>query len=201
MTVVAAADTRPDAARYFSILADLLQHTAVTDRDGAVLSVDEGFARIMGAAREAHAAGRKIMFIGNGGSAAMSSHLALDYLKNGGLRAMALNDLVSLTALGNDFGYDQIFAKQLDMHADQGDLVIAISSSGRSPNILNGVEAARRRGCGVVTYSGFGADNPLRQSGDVNFYIRSGEYGFVEVAHLALCHASFDIAMGWNGSP
>ena len=73
------------------------------------------------------------------------------------------------------------------------------SSSGRSANILNGVDVARARGCGVITYSGFGADNPLRRGGDVNFYIRSGEYGFVEVAHLALCHASFDIAMGWSG--
>ncbi len=192
---------KPNAARYFSNLANLLQQPAVPDRDGAALSVDEGFARVMATARAAHAAGRKIMFIGNGGSAAISSHLAIDYLKNGGLRTMALNDAPTLTALGNDLGYDQVFAKQLDMHADPGDLVIAISSSGRSPNILNGIEAARARQCGVITYSGFGADTPLRRSGDVNFYIRSGEYGFVEVAHLALCHASFDIAMGWNGNP
>ena len=150
---------------------------------------------------DARVRGASVFFIGNGGSAAISSHLAIDYLKNGGLRTMALNDAPTLTALGNDLGYDQVFAKQLDMHADPGDLVIAISSSGRSPNILNGIEAARARQCGVITYSGFGADTPLRRSGDVNFYIRSGEYGFVEVAHLALCHASFDIAMGWNGNP
>lgn len=193
------ADHRPNAQRYFAVLADLLQHAAVTDRDGAALSLDEGFARVTAAARAAHAAGRKIMFIGNGGSAGISSHVAIDYLKNGGMRATAFNDASALTCLGNDLGYDQVFAKQLDMHADAGDLLIAISSSGRSPNILNGVGTARDRGCGVVTYSGFGADNPLRRSGDVNFYIGSGEYGFVEVGHLALCHASFDIAMGWTG--
>lgn len=193
--------TRPNAERYFSILANLLQQTAVTDRDGAAVPIDEGFARVMATARAAHQAGRKIIFIGNGGSAGISSHLAIDYLKNGGLRTMALNDASALTCLGNDLGYDQVFAKQIDMHADAGDLLIAISSSGRSPNILNGVAAARRHECSVVTYSGFGADNPLRRTGDVNFYIQSGEYGFVEVSHLALCHASFDIAMGWNGNP
>lgn len=195
------ADERPDAERYFAMLHDLLQHAAATSRDGAALSLDEAFARVSVAARQTHASGRKIMFIGNGGSAAISSHLAIDYLKNGGLRATALNDPPTLTALGNDLGYDQVFAKQLEMHADPGDLVIAISSSGRSANILNAVEVARRRECGVITYSGFGEDNPLRRCGDVNFYIRSGQYGFVEVGHLALCHASFDIAMGWAGNP
>lgn len=194
------AGIRPGTAQsYIATLAGLLQHAAVTDRGGAALSLDDGFARVAAAARQAHAGGGKIMFIGNGGSAAISSHLAIDFLKNGGLRATALNDAPTLTALGNDLGYDQVFAKQLDLHARDGDLLIAISSSGRSANILNGVEAALGRGCGVVTYSGFGADNPLRRRGEVNFFVASGEYGFVEVAHLALCHAAFDIAMGWNG--
>ena len=198
MTVGAAEPA--NARRYISVLADLLREAAVSDQHGAALSLDEGFSRVASAAREAHARGNKIMFIGNGGSAAISSHMALDYLKNGGMRAMALNDLAALTALGNDFGYDQVFAKQLDLHARPGDLLVAISSSGRSANILNAVDLARTRECGVVTFSGFSEDNPLRRCGDVNFYIRSGQYGFVEIGHLALCHASFDIAMGWDGS-
>jgi D-sedoheptulose 7-phosphate isomerase len=198
MTVGAAEPA--NAHGYISVLADLLREAAVSDQHGAALSLDEGFSRVASAAREAHARGNKIMFIGNGGSAAISSHMALDYLKNGGMRAMALNDLAALTALGNDFGYDQVFAKLLDLHARPGDLLVAISSSGRSANILNAVDLARTRECGVVTFSGFSEDNPLRRCGDVNFYIRSGQYGFVEIGHLALCHASFDIAMGWDGS-
>lgn len=189
-----------NAHRYISVLADLLRDAAVSDRRGAALSLDEGFSRVASAAREAHARGNKIMFIGNGGSAAISSHMTIDYLKNGGLRTMALNDAATLTALGNDLGYDKVFAAQLELHARPGDLVVAISSSGRSANILNAVDLARTRECGVVTFSGFSEDNPLRCCGDVNFYIRSGQYGFVEVGHLALCHASFDIAMGWDGS-
>ena len=82
--------------------------------------------------------------------------------------------------------------------ARAGDVLIAISSSGRSSNILAAVEVARTKDCRVVTFSGFGEDNELRRTGDVNFYIRSREYGFVEVGHLALCHAILDLDMGWG---
>ena len=87
------------------------------------------------------------MFIGNGGSAGIASHLAIDFSKNGGLRALAFNDPSALTCLGNDLGYENVFAKQIELHGRAGDLLIAISSSGRSPNILNAVEAARCRDC------------------------------------------------------
>jgi D-sedoheptulose 7-phosphate isomerase len=79
-------------------------------------------------------------------------------------------------------------------------MLIAISSSGQSPNILEAVKVARGRDCKIVTYSGFSEDNALRRTGDINFYVRAkkGEYGFVEIAHLALCHAVLDIDMGWG---
>jgi D-sedoheptulose 7-phosphate isomerase len=148
-------------------------------------------------AHAAHERGNKLMFIGNGGSAGITSHLATDFSKNGGLRATAFNDGAVLTCLGNDFGYEHVFAKQIEWHGRPGDLLLAISSSGRSANILNGARAARECGCEVVTMSGFGDDNPLRMAGDVNFYVRSSFYGFVEVAHLALLHAILDLDMGW----
>ena len=150
------------------------------------------------AAHETHDAGNKIMFVGNGGSAGIASHLAIDYSKNGGMRSLAFNDASALTCLGNDLGYENVFAKQLDFHARAGDLLIAISSSGRSPNVLAAVKMARTRDCRVVTYSGFTEDNDLRRTGDVNFFVRSREYGFVEVSHLALCHAVLDIDMVWG---
>jgi D-sedoheptulose 7-phosphate isomerase len=140
----------------------------------------------------AHAAGNKLIFLGNGGSAAIASHMAADYSKNGNLRALALNDAAMLTCVGNDLGYDRVFAKQIELHGRRGDLVVAISSSGRSANILNAVAAAREAGCTVVTLSGFTPDNPLRQLGDLNFYVASDRYGLVEVSHLTLCHALLD---------
>ncbi len=189
---------REELNRYFATLADLLRSAEVTDRTARKLPLDEGCEWVRRAAHEAHDAGNKIIFVGNGGSAGIASHLAIDFSKNGGLRSLAFNDPAALTCLGNDLGYENVFAKQLDFHARPGDLVVAISSSGRSPNILGAVKMARTRDCKVATFSGFTAENELRQAGDVNFYVRSREYGFVEVAHLALCHAVLDIDMGWG---
>jgi D-sedoheptulose 7-phosphate isomerase len=186
--------------RYFATLGDVLRGAEVTDRAAKNMALAEGCEWVRNAAHEAHSAGNKIIFVGNGGSAGIASHLAIDFSKNGGLRSLAFNDASALTCLGNDLGYENVFAKQLDFHARPGDLLIAISSSGKSPNILNAVKAARAHDCKVVTFSGFTEANDLRKSGDVNFYVRSGEYGFVEVAHLALCHAVLDIDMGWGGA-
>jgi D-sedoheptulose 7-phosphate isomerase len=122
--------------------------------------------------------------------------MATDYSKNGNLRSLALNDGSMLTCLGNDLGYSQVFAKQIELHARPGDLVIAISSSGRSENILNAVKAARAAQCAVVTLSGFTPDNPLRGLGDINFYLASDRYGFVEIGHLTICHAVLDFICG-----
>lgn len=179
---------------YFDRLVGLLHGAIATTEGGAALTLDAAFERIAAEARRSHARGSKLIFIGNGGSAGIASHLAIDFSKNGNLRALAFNDGPALTCLANDFGYEQVFAKQIEMHGQDGDMLVAISSSGRSANILNGVAAAREAGMFVATLSGFAADNPLRRRGDVNMYIADGEYGFVEVGHLALCHAILDLA-------
>jgi D-sedoheptulose 7-phosphate isomerase len=191
-------ELREKLDRYFGTLERLLRGAEVTDHSAQVLPLEQGCEWVRRAAHEVHDGDNKIMFVGNGGSAGIASHLAIDYSKNGNLRSMAFNDPSALTCLGNDHGYENIFAKQIEFHGRAGDLLIAISSSGRSPNILAAVKAARARGCRVVTYSGFTEDNDLRRLGDINFFVRSREYGFVEVSHLALCHAVLDIDMGWG---
>ena len=182
--------------RYFTTLSDYLVDAAVTSASGDAVEMADAVNRVMALARKVHAAGNKLIFVGNGGSAAIASHMATDYSKNGDVRALALNDSSMLTCLGNDLGYDRIFAKQLELHARADDLVIAISSSGRSANILNAVKAARAAKCAVVTLSGFSADNPLRRLGDINFFIDSDRYGFVEIGHLTICHAILDFICG-----
>ena len=186
--------------QYFDTLAHAIREAKVTDRASQSLSLEAGCEWVRRSARATHDAGNKIMFVGNGGSAGIASHLAIDFSKNGGLRALAFNDPSALTCLGNDLGYENVFAKQLDFHACAGDMLVAISSSGRSRNILEAVKVARERDCKVATYSGFTEDNDLRQTGDMNFFVRANknEYGFVEVAHLALCHAVLDLDMGWG---
>jgi D-sedoheptulose 7-phosphate isomerase len=182
--------------RYFTALSGYLVQGAVTSASGEALEMAEAVNRVMALARRTHAAGNKLIFVGNGGSSAIASHMATDYSKNGDVRAMALNDTAMLTCLGNDLGYERIFAKQIELYARADDLVIVISSSGRSPNVLNAVKAARAAKCAVVTFSGFTADNPLRRLGDINFYIASDRYGFVEIGHLTICHAILDFICG-----
>lgn len=184
---------------YVSALARVLAETEATDGAGVAVAADGAVARVIAAIGTVRGAENKVMFVGNGGSAGIASHMAIDFLKNGGLTAMAFNDGAALTCLGNDLGYEAVFARQIQAHGRPGDLLFAISSSGRSPNILRAVEAARARGCTVVTLSGFGSDNPLRRLGDVNFYLASDQYGFVEIGHQALIHAILDMAMGWSG--
>ncbi len=162
--------------------------------------METGCEWVGGAANGAHDSGHKIMFVGNGGSAGIASHLAIDYSKNGGLRSLSFNDPSALTCLANDLGYERVFAKQIELHGCPGDLLVAISSSGRSPNILAAVAAAKARECRIATYSGFSKDNNLRMLGDVNIYVPAQEYGFVEIAHLTLCHAVLDMDMGWGRS-
>jgi D-sedoheptulose 7-phosphate isomerase len=135
------------------------------------------------------------MFIGNGGSAGIAGHMAIDFTKNGRMPAMCFNDGAALTCLGNDFGYEEVFAYQLRAHARAGDVLFAISSSGASENILRAVTVARARDCAVITMSGFKPGNPLRSMGDVNFYIGLSEYGLVEVAHTAMIHAVVDLKL------
>jgi D-sedoheptulose 7-phosphate isomerase len=187
---------KADLQSYFVTLSDLLCQVEVTSGSGGRIEFADAATALMAHARATHAAGNKLIFVGNGGSAAIASHMATDYSKNGGVRSLALNDASMLTCLGNDLGYDRVFAKQIELHARSGDLVIAISSSGRSANILNAVDAAAAAGCNIATMSGFAPDNPLRRKGEWNFYVASDRYGFVEIGHLTICHAVLDFLCG-----
>ena len=186
---------KENAESYYSNLSDKLKKIQATRKDGSGLDF---FAAIESAGQLAMAqteAGRKIIFIGNGASASIASHMSTDFWKNGSMRAIAFNDAALLTCLSNDCGYENVFGKSVEMFADEGDILVAISSSGKSENILNGVREARKRGVHVVTLSGFGSDNPLCGMGDINFYVPDGTYGAVEILHLSVCHCILDIVI------
>lgn len=137
--------------------------------------------------------GKKLIAIGNGGSAAIAIHTLVDYANAGGLRTVDLMSSAMLTCMANDYGYENVFAKPVELFAKEDDILFAISSSGKSPNILKACEAARFRKCCIVTFSGFNPDNPLRKLGNINFYVPSTHYGFVETAHQALIHCILDL--------
>jgi D-sedoheptulose 7-phosphate isomerase len=186
----------------FKAYAEILNRTflsaCVSSLDGAGMSMDEALRQVHEMLVKITRGPNKLMFVGNGGSAGIAGHSAIDFAKNGGIRSITFNDASSLTCLGNDLGYDQVFAKQVEMQALPGDVLVAISSSGQSPNILNAVTAARSKSCTVITLSGFKPANSLRKLGDINFYVEGEAYGFVEVTHQALLHVILDSAMGWT---
>jgi D-sedoheptulose 7-phosphate isomerase len=134
----------------------------------------------------------QLFLIGNGGSAGMASHMATDACKNGRLRALALNDATMLTATGNDVDYTQVFSLPLERLARRGDLLVTISSSGNSPNVLKALEAASRLGLGTVTLSAKESGNRSRAAGDLNFYVPLSRYGWAESAHQIVLHYWFD---------
>jgi D-sedoheptulose 7-phosphate isomerase len=137
----------------------------------------------------------RIYLVGNGGSAAIASHSAIDLLKNGNIPATAFNDASLLTCISNDIGFEDVFAKPIEMLAREGDLVICISSSGRSANIIKAANTAKAKGCSVLTLSGFEPDNPLRTLGNINFFVPSFSYGFLEIIHQYILHCILDAKM------
>ena len=145
--------------KYIDDIGNGLRELAVTDRAGASMPPVDGYDRWVAMTDAAKQRDSQIFIIGNGGSASMASHMAIDACKNGHLRALALNDVAMITAAGNDLSYDQIFRLPLERLGRKGDMLITISSSGNSPNVIQAVEAARVIGMDVVTLSAKQADN------------------------------------------
>ncbi len=112
---------------------------------------------------------------------------------------LAFNDVSLLTAIGNDVSFDEIFALPLGRLARAGDLVIAISSSGNSPNVIRALEKARSIAMQIVTLTGKGADNRARARGDLNFYVPADRYGWVECAHQLILHYWLDQYLNLHG--
>ena len=141
---------------------------------------------------ETNKAGKKLIFIGNGGSNAISAHMAEDFSKAAGIRAIAFNDSVLLTCLANDYGFENMFSKAIELYADAGDLLIAISSSGKSKDILNAVNVANNKEVNIITLSGFSEANPLKRLGKLNIYVKSNSYRVVELTHEYCLHTVLD---------
>jgi len=165
---------------------------AQCDSAGKAVPLGEAVAVFHDEVARCAAAGGKVIYIGNGGSASIAGHMAADLWKNGGVKTLCFAEPSLLTCLANDLGYENVFATPTETYADKGDIYVAISSSGQSANILKAAAAALKKGCTLVTLSGFKADNPLRKMGGLNFYVDSSVYGVVETAHSAICHAVVD---------
>ncbi|MDE3155561.1 MAG: SIS domain-containing protein [Acidobacteriota bacterium] len=180
------------ATAYLRRLCDLACNVQVNREDGRPVPFEAAVAQAVDALAAVRMAGRKVLLVGNGGSAAVASHLQTDLCNAAGVRALVFNDAPLVTALANDFGASSVFERPASLWVDAGDLLLAVSSSGRSENILRAVRACVAGGAKAITLSGFAPDNPLRRSGHLNFYVSSQAYGYVELVHGILAHLFSD---------
>lgn len=187
--------------RWNSRLTHVMRHVKVTNADGGDMSIEEGFLALSSLMAKVKGSPAKFIFIGNGGSASIASHMAEDFTKTAGVRAVTFNDSALLTCFANDYGWEKVFGAAVTAYGLPGDVLVAISSSGNSANVVEAVDRAKESGIVPVTFSGFSPDNVLRARGTINFWVPSHEYGFVETAHAALLHSALDIFRGWVGQP
>ena len=171
-----------------SELKSCLDALSLWDAAGEEMDLDMGFARLRDVTCQLRKAGNILYFIGNGASASMASHISADLAKNAHLHTRVFTDLSLITALANDLCYEEVFAEPLRRQLRPGDMLVAISSSGQSPNILRAAQEARSLGGLVVTLSAMKPDNPLRTMGIFNFYVAADTYGLAETSHAAVLH-------------
>jgi D-sedoheptulose 7-phosphate isomerase len=138
------------------------------------------------------AATKRVIFIGNGGSNAICSHMMEDYMKIAGKQTLSFTDPALITCFANDYGYDNALARWIDFNFQEEDILVAISSSGESKNILNAVEMHKSKNGKVITLSGFEESNTLSKMGAVNFVTPGKNYGIVECFHQVILHAILD---------
>jgi len=147
-------------------------------------------------ALEVKASGKKLMLAGNGASAAISAHGAVDFTKQGGIRGITFNEADLITCFANDFGYDKWMAKAVEFYGDTGDVVVLTSVSGTSPSVVEAAKYAKASGMKVVTFTGKTADNALRTLGDINFWVDSRAYNIVEGIHMMWLTTVIDLVIG-----
>ena len=143
----------------------------------------------------------KILIFGNGGSAAISSHVSVDLTKNANIRTVNFNESDLITCFSNDYGYDRWVEKSIDFYADRKDAVILISSSGKSMNMINACKAAKRKKIKVISLTGHSKNNPLSKISNISLWVNSKAYNFIENTHQIWLLTICDLIIGKREYP
>ncbi len=178
---------------YLNRIKTLLDCIEFTDYIGKRSEYEEGVSRVVGRLRECKAERGSLFLCGNGGSAGIAQHMAADFLKNAGVRIHDLFGQTTITCISNDLGYEHVFCRQLELMADSRDILIAISSSGESENIISAIETMRMYGGYIVTLTGFQRENRIRKMGDMNIYVPVCHYGITESIHNLILQHCVDL--------
>jgi D-sedoheptulose 7-phosphate isomerase len=181
---------------YVGKLEGLLKTLSVKDAKGEELGTEPGMARWADLTVSIRDAGRMVFFVGNGASASMASHASADLAKNARVHTQVFTDLSLITALANDISYEDVYAEPLRHCLRVGDMLVAISSSGNSPNIVKACDVVRQKEGIIVTLSAMRGDNAIRSRGDLNFYVPADTYGLAETTHAAALHYWIDKVVG-----
>lgn len=180
---------------YFKDVNQALLRTCVTDYTGKELLLQEGIDIWVEEAKKIKNTDRCIYFCGNGASATMAEHLSHDCFQNMVVNTYTCSEVAHITAISNDISYEDVFSYRISRVGKKGDMLVAISSSGNSPNIIKAIKAAREKEMFVVTLTGKAASNAARKMGSINFYVPLNTYGMVESAHAILLHSWLDTYM------
>lgn len=178
---------------YVKDVCEGLNNTVVTNKEGEEISKDLGYEIWANKAYELYTSGQGLMFFcGNGASATMAEHMSHDWFQNGSINTYSVSETSHLTAISNDYSYEDVFAFRVKRICADKDILVTISSSGDSPNVVKAIKTAQEKGTFVITVSGKKPTNKSRNMGDLNFYVPLETYGMVESAHAILLHGALD---------
>ena len=180
---------------YYNDLFKGIENVQYTDINGKEKSVEIGMSAWIDETEKRKRQKGIFFFCGNGASATMAEHLSHDAFQNGDMLTETVSETSHLTAISNDLSYEEVFAYRIGKMLCNKDMLITISSSGNSPNIIRAIEKARELDVFIVTLSGKEKNNKSRQMGNLNFYIPLDSYGMVESAHATLLHCWLDMYM------
>jgi len=181
------------AERYFKEVAEGLLGTIATGSDNKTLGLDEALDIWVEKTKEKRDVKGVFFFAGNGASASMAEHCSADCFKNADMLTCTCSETAHITAISNDLSYEDVFSYRIGKTFSDNDMLIAISSSGNSPNMVKAVKTAKELDGFVVTITGISAENKMRAMGDLNFFVPLDTYGTVESAHAALLHCWLDM--------
>lgn len=178
---------------YVERLIACLREVQFYDKKTKIEDQNLAFEKLCGRFRQIRKKRSHVFFIGNGGSAAIAQHMLADFMKNGGVKTISLYNQANITCLGNDINYEAVFAGQIAWLAEEGDLLVAISSSGNSANIVNAITEMKKRGGEIITLTGFRPENICKELGDFNIYVPVEDYGIVESIHNIILQQIVDV--------
>lgn len=176
---------------YYQEIFDGLKNTIATENQNEI-TLDDGIELWVEKTRSVQQNGGLIFFCGNGASCTMAEHMSHDWFQNAKVNTYTVSETAHLTAISNDVSYEDVFAYRIERILTERDILVTISSSGNSPNVIRAIEEAKKKGAFIITVSGKKADNKSRKMGNLNFYVPLDTYGLVESAHAVLLHDVLD---------